>query len=136
MEMIQYICDHDYDIVPDYTNRTIRIWELISNNLKFGYDRNLYTNMYFQPTVRDLDYYRSSRAEAIGWFIILLVLTLIGIVWLTSILYVNLILHPKKLRAEIEVAKAKADRIILEASVKKIPDEVDALERKYLDGDK
>lgn len=132
MEMIEYILDHDYDLFPDYETRTIREWETISNNIRNGYNRNLYNGSVNVVTDWDLNYYRESIQSAKISSAIFGALALISFIAFLILMWVDFILIPKRIKASIEVEKAKADRIILEADISKMPDAADELADKYL----
>ena len=132
LDMIQYVVEHDYDFFNDYNSRTVRVWELISSNLANGYNRNEFNGSVRTMTDWDVDYYRSQMNEAIVATCIFAGLCFIGLAGFATLFYVNFILHPRKIQSAIEINEAIADKIILEADVKKMPEKADKLVDKYL----
>lgn len=133
VEMIKYVLYNNYELFPDYDTRTIRTWELIANNLRDGYNRNLYNGSTGNVTEWDITYYRDELNAARGALALFGGISLFLFIGFCLTLYINFILVPKRLKAQIDIDRAHADRIILESDIEDIPTEADNLVDKYLD---
>lgn len=132
VEMIKYVLYNSYDLFPDYETRTIRTWELISNNLRDGYNRNLYNSSTGNITEWDITYYRDERNAAIRYCMLFGAITLFVFILFCREVYIHYVILPKSMKAKADVDRARADRIILESDIEDIPTEADDLVDKYL----
>ena len=135
MQMINNIVSYSYDFFPDYTTRDSKVWELIGNNIRDGYDKDVYTSDGHYFSESDVDYYRDEYKHSVKGMVISGVISLILFAVLAMACFMTFVVDPKRAKAAIEESEARAVRTILEADVKRMPDTADDLVDKYL-GDK
>lgn len=132
MEMISYVLRYSYDLFPDYSTRETKMWETIGYNISNGYNRNMYNGTEKQFTDWDVRYYQEELGAAQTRVYVFGTMCLFCSVIAGVIFYIGVILRSAKLKADIAVQKAHADKIILESDVSRIPDDADDLTDKYL----